>query len=420
MVKQHSNGCFIRLCSLLRRKKHYILISLLIVSIVITIKVQMSITMIKLSPGSRFELRHSHAIISNHLTTPFPANELRHIAFLKVHKASSSTVLNIIYRFGFQRGLTFVLPRNGNNYLGGDSSSIEKRLILPPSLNKTYDMLCNHVIFNKTIFGHYLPRDTVYIAIVRDPYERFRSAYHYYRTVYKKRYLIQGPNGTDSFEQFIANQEIYETNNPYHSHTNNRMAVDFGFPTKYLKNSTKMLKYVQDLNLTFDLVMITERFDESMILLRRMLNWSFKDILYIKLNAFKNKSKNNINSTLMDKVKKFSELDYILYDYFYEKFDKLVKHQSFNFNEEVSIFISIRERMTQFCLNATSNGTYLWVADTKWSRAFTISFNDCKMMRMPELKFLGVLVKEQKSRISNHGANSEFYDLIPGNSRKME
>ncbi|XP_050413959.2 galactosylceramide sulfotransferase isoform X2 [Patella vulgata] len=413
MVKQHSNGCCNRLCSLYR-KKHYIFIFLLFVLVVIIIKVQMSITMIKLSPGTRFELRHSHAIISNHLTTPFPANELRHVAFLKVHKASSSTVLNIIYRFGFQRGVTFVLPRKGN-YLGGDSSSIEKRLILPPSVNKTYDMLCNHVIFNKTIFGHYMPRDTVYIATIREPFERYRSAYHYGRTVIPLAYLMRGPNGTDSFEKFIANQEIYEPTNPYYSHTNNRMAIDFGFPTKYFKNLTKMLEYVQDLDLTLDLVMITERFDESMILLRRMLNWSFKDILYIKLNALKNKRKDNINSTLADKVKKFTKLDYILYDYFYEKFDKRVKQQSSDFNEEVSVFKSIRGRVTQFCLNATSNGTYLWVADAKWSETFTVSFNDCQMMTMVELKFLSVLVKEQKSRISRHGANREFFDRIPDN-----
>ncbi|KAK6177218.1 hypothetical protein SNE40_015362 [Patella caerulea] len=375
--------------------------------------------MLKLSPGSRFELRHSDAIISNHLTTPFPVNEVRHVAFLKVHKASSSTVLNIIYRFGFQRGLTFVLARNGN-YLGSDTSSIMKRILLPPSSNKTYDMLCNHVIFNKTIFGHYMPSDTVYIATIREPYERYRSAYHYGRTVVPLAYLMRGPNGTDSFEKFIANQEIYEPKNPYYSHTNNRMAIDFGFPVKYFKNSTKMLKYVHDLDLTLDLVMITERFDESMILLRRMLNWSFKDILYIKQNALKNKTKDNIDSTLIDKVKKFSELDYILYDYFYEKFDKRVKQQSSDFNDEVSAFKSIRERVAQFCFNATSSATHLWVADTKWNGAFSITFHDCEMLVMDELTFLDVVVKEQKSRISKYGINREFFDLIPNDRHKRK
>ncbi|XP_050413956.2 galactosylceramide sulfotransferase [Patella vulgata] len=420
MSKRNSKACcncFVKYCFnqvdsfQSPRKKPYKFIFLLIVTLVIIYVTQTSKTILNQPPLS--ELRRYSRSPSNHLTTPFPVNELRHVAFLKVHKACSSTVLNIIYRFGFQRGLTFVLPRKGN-YLGGRSSSrpIEKHRILPPSLNKTYDMLCNHVIFNKTIFGHYLPRDTVYIAIVRDPYERFRSAYHYYRTVYRIGYLIHGPTGADHFEQFIANQDIYEPTNPYHSYTNNRMAVDFGFPTKYFKNSTKMLKYVQDLDLTFDLVMITERFDESMILLRRMLNWSFKDILYIKLNALKNKPKNNINSTMMDKVKKFSELDYILYNYFYEKFDKRVKQQPSNFSDEVSVFTSIREQVATFCLTTTSNETYLWVADTKWSEAFTISYMDCKQIKLGELKFLSILVKEQKSRISRVGVNRKFFDSI--------
>ncbi|KAK6177217.1 hypothetical protein SNE40_015361 [Patella caerulea] len=412
--KGHISKCFVNYCFgqvySFQRKKPYRFIFLLVVVLVIIYVTPTSRTILKQPRLS--EVRRYGGSTSDLLTAPFPVNEVRHVAFLKVHKASSSTVLNIIYRFGFQRSLTFVLPRKGN-YLDNGVSSIAKRKVLPPSLNKTYDMLCNHVIFNKSIFGHYMPRDTVYIAIVRDPYERFRSAYHYYRTVYSMGYLKHGPTGADHFEQFIANQDIYEPTNPHYSYTNNRMAVDFGFPTKYFKNSTKMLEYVHDLDLTLDLVMITERFDESMILLRRMLNWSFKDILYIKQNSLKNKPKNNINSTLMDKVKKFSELDYILYDYFYEKFDKRVKQQASNFSNEVSVFISIREQVARFCLTATSNETYLWLADTEWSEAFTISYIDCKQIKASELKFLSILVSEQKSRISRTGVNRKFFDSIP-------
>ncbi|XP_050700188.1 galactosylceramide sulfotransferase-like [Eriocheir sinensis] len=40
-----------------------------------------------------------------------------HLFFLKTHKCASSTVQNILFRYGYSRNLTFALPRSGN-YLG--------------------------------------------------------------------------------------------------------------------------------------------------------------------------------------------------------------------------------------------------------------------------------------------------------------
>ena len=39
----------------------------------------------------------------------------------------------------------------------------------------------------------------------------------------------------------------------------------------------------------FDLIMITEYFDESLILLKRLLRWEFQDIVYTKLRSKKKK-----------------------------------------------------------------------------------------------------------------------------------
>ena len=44
-------------------------------------------------------------------------NKVRNIAFLKTHKCASSTVQNILMRFGVNNDLNFVLPSRGN-YLG--------------------------------------------------------------------------------------------------------------------------------------------------------------------------------------------------------------------------------------------------------------------------------------------------------------
>ena len=37
------------------------------------------------------------------------------ITFLKTHKTASSTLQNVLLRFGEKRNLTFALPKNGNS-----------------------------------------------------------------------------------------------------------------------------------------------------------------------------------------------------------------------------------------------------------------------------------------------------------------
>ncbi|PVD30412.1 hypothetical protein C0Q70_09678 [Pomacea canaliculata] len=44
------------------------------------------------------------------------AAEVTHVFFLKVHKAASTTVMNIIYRFALSRNLTVMLPRRSNSF----------------------------------------------------------------------------------------------------------------------------------------------------------------------------------------------------------------------------------------------------------------------------------------------------------------
>ena len=41
----------------------------------------------------------------------------------------------------------------------------------------------------------------------------------------------------------------------------------------------------------FHLVLIAERFDESMVLMKRLFGWTMKDIVYRKLNSLKPKKK---------------------------------------------------------------------------------------------------------------------------------
>ncbi|XP_025094437.1 uncharacterized protein LOC112564072 [Pomacea canaliculata] len=111
------------------------------------------------------------------------AAEVTHVFFLKVHKAASTTVMNIIYRFALSRNLTVMLPRRSNSFSQVSKASTS--------------------------------------ALIQTALARVST--------WKRRAAVSG----------------------------------------------------QD----FDLVMVSERFDESVVLMKRLLGWGWKDILYTRNNA---------------------------------------------------------------------------------------------------------------------------------------
>ena len=102
------------------------------------------------------------------------------IGFLKTHKCASSSVQNILFRFGLKNQLTFALPSAGN-YLGR-YVKYSKAMIANTVWDKVgldYDMFALHTIWNKAEVERTLGPGAVYITILRDPVELFESLWVY-------------------------------------------------------------------------------------------------------------------------------------------------------------------------------------------------------------------------------------------------
>ena len=54
--------------------------------------------------------------------------------------------------------------------------------------------------------------------------------------------------------------------------------------SEFMPNKTEVMKYIKELDKQFDLVLIAEYFDESLILLDELLCWPYKDLTYLKQN----------------------------------------------------------------------------------------------------------------------------------------
>lgn len=70
----------------------------------------------------------------------------KHIFFLKTHKTASSTIQNILYRYGDTNNLTFAMPRSGNRFMY--PFYIRKTMLRPET---HYNIICNHMRYQRGI-----------------------------------------------------------------------------------------------------------------------------------------------------------------------------------------------------------------------------------------------------------------------------
>ena len=65
----------------------------------------------------------------------------------------------------------------------------------------------------------------------------------------------------------------------------NQMLWDSGLAAAAMDNRTAVDNKIAEMDDTFGLVMIAERWDESVILLRDLLCWDYSDVINFKLNV---------------------------------------------------------------------------------------------------------------------------------------
>ena len=107
-------------------------------------------------------------------------NKKQKIAFLKTHKCASSSVQNILMRFGLNNQLDFVLPSAGN-YLGRYVPYSKVMVANTPwdRVGVNYDIFCLHTIWNYREVEATLGPGAIYVTIMRDPVELFESLWSY-------------------------------------------------------------------------------------------------------------------------------------------------------------------------------------------------------------------------------------------------
>ena len=314
-----------------------------------------------------------------------------HIAYLKVHKTGSSTAQTLFLRYGLDRNLTFVVANNKSwfpNIISLNDTVIPGYNIIPPPHGHHYDILCFHVVYNRSAFEGIMPKDTKYIGIVREPFLQFQSTLRYFNP---KTVFGDGRN----VSTYLKSPKLFE--NPKEiSFTNNRMAYEFGFPASLFQfyDSLKVEQYLEKLGKEFDFVIINEYMEESIVVLRRILNWNVKDVLFFTKNiSIKKPTIDDADLNERKLYHRYAKLDYALYDFFLERFWQQIYIYGQDILKEISYFKSLRRTVEHFCI--TTPGKGLDVESSPWSAPFRITFEDCRRMLESEFWYYTQIMRRQ-------------------------
>ena len=167
-------------------------------------------------------------------------------------------------------------------------------------------------------------------------------------------------------------------------------ASDLGFPVGFpptpeyrdqTDNETFIQEWTDSIDRRFKLVMITEHLIESLVLWRRLMCWTMKDIVFYSINISKYKLGNLTYSdpALMENFRKWSTLEFRLYDHFNHSLWQKIAQEGPDFWEEVEIFKGILGQVRSFCnsksLEKVSNK--LWITSSKWNQQLLYTRRDC-------------------------------------------
>lgn len=234
------------------------------------------------------------------------------LMFMKTHKTASSTLLNILLRFGEKNQLKLALPDSRNDFFYPLSFFRSQVKNYRPGM--CYNMVCNHMRFNAPEVEKLLPGDAFFFTILRDPAELFESSFHYYKGCVPQTWRIPGKN---KLSEFLTNPKRYFNPEGINSfYLRNLQFFDLGFENDLEAGDPRVHQSIEYVAKRFQLVLISDHFEESLILLKDALCWQMDDMLFFKLNARRAVSVSSMSPELKAKAREWNGADWKLYQHF--------------------------------------------------------------------------------------------------------
>ena len=163
----------------------------------------------------------------------------------------------------------------------------------------------------------YLPQQTAYITMLRDPIDRIIS--HYYFVISKPNHYLHNKviSKKMDLENYVSSGISPELNNGQV-----RMITSVWGNDPVSSDTLEQAKV--NLNDHFLVVGLVERFDESLVLFSKLLGW--KNIYYVKRNVtYHRPVRQQVCSTTLRVIERYNRFDMELYEFAKQIFQEKLK-----------------------------------------------------------------------------------------------
>ncbi|MEL6441277.1 MAG: sulfotransferase family 2 domain-containing protein [Cyanobacteria bacterium J06621_8] len=227
------------------------------------------------------------------------------VIFLHIPKAAGTTLRDILCR---QYKKEYIYELDSKNFL----QSQEDFKQLDPKEKDKIQLLMGHMYFG---LHEFMSLPSTYITMLRNPIKKVISYYYFVskltthpdyeliksQNISLKEYCImKRPNMCNAQTRFLAGENFSEVN-----------------------NEPEMLEQAKrNLQDYFSIVGITERFNETLILMKQKLGWDLNPYYYKRnTNRTDSYAKLNISDDTLETIREYNQLDIELYEYACERFE---------------------------------------------------------------------------------------------------
>ena len=260
----------------------------------------------------------------------------KNFLFAKTHKTGSSTLGSIFFYYGMKRKLNFVLPPYTNTLRDVDETYVKK--LLPPRSGEKWNIQVQHCRFYQKFQHLVLPKEsTVYTTVTRSPISHFKSTFLFFGHEARLRKVHGNWYSFDDLVNIHLDQTCHtlliDEIDPirYLCLEMNNIAIDLGWirfteSFNHLSIQERIDAFINMLDEEMDLVMITDRMDESLVVLKELIGWEMSDILYLDKKVTEKKTNTDITEKTSQRLLQSMDIDRQIFEFFNRKFDKHVEN----------------------------------------------------------------------------------------------
>jgi len=223
----------------------------------------------------------------------------------------------------------------------------------PDSAKRTIKYMQGHVAYG---IHEILPQRTAYITMMRDPVDRVISHYYFIKRSPEhplNRVIMERNFGLEDYARFEGSKELQ----------NDQARLIAGVGKDELVAPAEVLeKAIRNVETNFLMIGLVERFDETLVYLKRKLGW--RNIFYgVRNQTINRPSKDEIPNRTQQEIAKRNRTDIELYAYAQEALANKIVDEGPDFVREVNRFRAVNRPYAKlfYAGRRLKNGIYAYL-----------------------------------------------------------